>query len=301
MRNFKSAFKIFNAPGIALLIIAAALCMTMPAAAQQRSYSVDEELFYRINFGRADDVKTLLDKGANPNAVSNAREYALTVAIGRNDSEAKLIVKALLDKGANPNIYDKYNSYPIASAVVNNQTEIVGYLLDKGADYHVKTANGRTLVEVATANNNQDILKLIQDRYNKEEELAAYMRSPENFKNLTHQYVYASCVYQYWNFYLSSRQNTDKDDETTVRIEQVKTEVSNLVEQIRNYFPRTPSSELQRGSEEASEKIFNALDSMVSNRNRAAQGVGTDNDASTRCHKISDPVEIDFPGVLPKS
>lgn len=280
-----------------VLVIAAVLFLSgSPVMAQQPVYSLNDDLFYRINFGRVEDVKLLLDKGVNPNAVSNTGEYALTVAIGRNDSEATLIAKLLLDRGANPNVHDKTNPYPIITAATNNQTDIVAYLLDKGADYHVKSATGKSLIDIATKNNNTTIIKLVQDRLEKDAQTAASLRSPERYKQLVHQYVYDSCIYQYWDFVIGSRQEPDKEEQMNVWVEQSKTDISELIEQIRLYFPTTPTADLQGISEQATQKIFNALDSMISNRNRAAHGVGKQEDASERCHKISDSIEIAFPG-----
>jgi hypothetical protein len=278
-----------------MILLAVALLLAHAAFAQQGRYSLNEELFYRINFGRADDVKLLLGRGANPNAISSTGEYALTVAIGRDDDEAVLIVRALLDKGADPNIYDKMNPYPIVSAVVNNKAQIVADLLAKGADFHVRSQNGRTLIEIAQANNNEDIRKMLQDQIDKEAAATAALRTPEKFKEAIHRYVYGSCNYQYWNFVLDSRQDPDKDQDTKTRIARARLDLSMLIEQIQKYYPNTPSADLQRISTDAAQQIYGTLNDMVSNQNRIKQGVGTDADANTRCHKISDAVQIDFP------
>ncbi|MEI7669831.1 MAG: ankyrin repeat domain-containing protein [Pseudomonadota bacterium] len=263
--------------------------------AAKQEYSLDEELLYRINFGRTEDVKVLLDSGANPNALSKTGEYALTVAIGRDDSEAVSIVKTLLDKGANPNVYDKSNSYPIVSAVLNNKTEMVSYLLAKNADFHVKSINGRSLLDIAKANDNKEIIKMIQEAFDKEAAFAASLHTPERFKSIITKYVFDSCAYQYWNFVKGSRQMEDKSSEIDDQIQHVRLDIANMIEQIQKYYPTTPSGDLQRIANDASQKIFDILDAMISNNNRRQNGVGTDADLNKRCQKIVDSINIEFP------
>ncbi len=276
------------------LITALLIFFTAHAYAQQPPYSLDDDLIYRINFGRVDDIKILLDKGANPNAVSNTGEYAISVAIGRDDEQSAAIVKALLDKGANPNVYDRSGLYPIVSAVLNNKPEIVTDLIDKNADYHIKSPSGRTLLEIARENHDQDIIKILQAKFDKEKELADRERSPEKFKGIVYRYVFDSCAYQYWHFVLGSRQESDRDKEIQGKIDQVKSDLSNLVQQLQTYYPKTPQEDLKRVSDGAAKKIFGILDAMISNSNRRSQGVGSADDANSRCKKIADDVEVDF-------
>lgn len=263
-------------------------------AAQQSGYSLNEELFYRINFGRAADVKILLDKGADPNAVSNIGEYALLVAISRDDAETAPIVKALLDKGANPNVRDKSGLYPIVNAAQNNRTGIVADLLAKGADFHVKSPDGRTLTDIATANHNMEMAKLIQAQIDKEAANAASLRSPDRFKQMIKTYYFDSCLYQYWSFFLGSRQSPDQDQDTKAKVEHVKTDITDIAGQIQKYYPFTPAADLQRISSDAAQKIYEILDAMVSNSNRRNQGVGREEDANVRCRKILDSSNIEF-------
>lgn len=290
MADFKTTGKI----KIALFTLVAWVVLGAAASAQQPNYSPTEELFYRINFGSAEDIKILLSQGASPNAVSSTGAYALTMAIGRDDEEAERIVKILLDAGADPNIHDKSNPYPIVTAVANGRTEMVADLLARGANYHVTSPDGLSLVEMARSIRNQDIEKLLQAQLDKEAAVAAGLRTPEHFKELIHQYVFDTCSYQYWNFVYSSRQNPDKDQDTKGRIAVVKRDLSTQIEQIQKYYPTTPTADLQHVSEDISQKIANNLEGMVSNENRAAHGVGTEADANARCQQIAGTVQVDF-------
>ncbi len=281
--------KVFWLTILSLLFFAA-----VPAMAQEVSYSLDDDLIYRINFGSIDDVRILLGKGANPNTVSTTGDHALNIAVGRDDDESAPIVKALLDKGANPNLPDKSGTSPLVNAVVDNKTTIVSYLIAAGADYHVKSPNGRTLVEIAQQNDNHDIAKLIQDRLDAEKQGANPVHTQEEFKRLVHQYVFYACSYQYWDFVLGSRQNPDKDKEINTSIGNIKADLTSIAGQLQNYYPNTQQTSLTSVADNASQQIYTTLNNMVSNRNRESQGVGTKNDADARCQKLSDQVTIDF-------
>ncbi|HEU5047227.1 MAG TPA: ankyrin repeat domain-containing protein [Rickettsiales bacterium] len=295
MRNFKRGKRSSKSGGLYLraqtfLLAATMLTISGFAQAHAAGYSLNDELIYRINFGSSDDVKILLDKGANPNSLSTTGEYALTVAIGRNDAEAAPIVEALLEKGANPNVFDKANVYPLINATLNNETQVVAELLAKNADFHVKSANGRTLIEIAKSNNNPDIVKLIQDKLDQEARAAQALRSPERFKKIIRQYAFDSCAYQYWNFIVGSRQQPEKDQENQAKITAIRTEISDLIAQVQQYYPTTPSESLQHIADTSSKSIYSTLNDMVSNRNREKLGIGTQEDADTRCKALSDAV-----------
>jgi len=264
----------------------------VPAIApQSAAYSLDDELIYRINFGSTDDLKLLLGRGANPNAHSTQGDPALTVAIGRNDKEAIAMVKLLLDKGANPNISDKSGMYPIIQAAQNAQGEMVTDLIAKGADVHAVSVTGASLIDIARKTG---VAKPIQDVLDKEEAYARSLRTPERFREIIRLYAFHSCSYQYWNYYLSSRQDTAQDAETQKKITGSKTTLAKLLEQIQKYYPSTRTEDLQHISDDSAQKVYDALDAMVSNRNRAEHNIGREDDAKKRCQTIADGVEINF-------
>ena len=279
----------------AIIFYAFLICISSSAIALKQEYSLDEELMYRINFGSANDVRILLDKGANPNAIGKTGEYALSVAIGRDDSEAGEIVKVLLDHGAKPNVLDKSNSYPIINAAVNNKNDIVGLLLAKGADFHAKSVNGKSLLDIAKANNNAEMVKMFQKMFDDEAAFIASLHTPERFAAFINTYIYNSCQYQYWSFVKGSLQMPNKEVDLEERIKRITSDLSSTIEQIQKYYPTTPTADLQRIANGASQKVFDQLDAMISNENRSRQSVGTATDADKRCAKISGDVKIEFP------
>jgi len=272
------------------LLLFALLLVTVPVYA----YSPDEELLYRITFGSSDDVKILLDKGANANARSNDGNPALSVAVDRSDSEAAAMVAVLLAHGANPNAPDKAGNYPLISAAKNGQAKMVAALIDKGADFHIKTAAGTALIDIARQGGKPEVVKPIQDAIDKENAMAASLRSPERFKEIIRLYGFHSCNYQYWNYYLASRQDPDKAPEATHKIEESKATLSQLLQQIQKYYPGVATEDIQRISNDSAKAVYDDLDAMISNRNRAEHGIGHDDDAKARCEKIAASIKVDF-------
>jgi len=271
------------------------LFFTFPVFAVERGYTLDEELIYRVNFGRADDIKLLLEQGANPNARTNLGEAVLSVAAARDDDEAIGMVKALLDKGANPNIADNSGVYPIIAAVKNSRLEALKHLIAKGADFHVKSPKDETLLDIAKNSSDPELTKFVQEIFDNEAAFEASLRTPERFTGIIKSYALLSCEYQYWAYVLESKQYREREDEFNERLGRIKTGIAYNIGQIQKYYPRTPSADLQKISSAASQMIYDDLEALVSNSNRNSKGVGKEDDMVKRCKKISDLIKIDFP------
>ncbi len=292
--NFKMRF---------LLVVLFVLFAPAPQAlAQGKGYTLDEDLLYRINFGSAEDVRVLLGKGANPNARTKQGETALEVALERNDAEASGMALALIDKGASIDTADKNGNPIIIDAIRYKQTKVVKDLMERGVDFHTKSVEGIPLIEYAKVAGDQEVIKLIQDLTDKENAYMESLRDPNRFKDIVKIYTMDSCVYQYWSFFLSSRQSPEKDTETKKKIEDIKHTIYQLIGQIQQYYASASTQALHNISSKAVQNIYNALNDMVSNSNRADNGVGTDEDAKARCTKVVDRLNIEFvPAVLSSS
>jgi hypothetical protein len=269
------------------------LLFALPLQAQ-KSYTLDEDLIYRINFGSDDDIRVLLEKGANPNAKTPEGVPAIFIAISRNDAEALLMAKSLLAKGANPNAVDNNGNYPIVMAIRNNQADTVNALMAAGANPHIKTTNGVPLLTLANETHNSKIITPIKEIFDKEEAYATSLRTPERFKEIIRLYGFHSCSYQYWNYVLSSRQAPEKSTETQAKIDTSKTTLAQLLEQIQHYYPTTKAEDLQAISNESAQTAYDQLDVMISNRNRAEHGVGKEEDVKQRCQVIADGIKVNF-------
>jgi hypothetical protein len=248
----------------------------------------------------------LLEKGANPNARSDQGDTALAIAIERNDDVGVSMARALLDKGANPNLQDSAKNYPVRNypimiAIKYKKADMVALLIAKSADYHVKDTNGVALIDIAKQSGDAQIVQLIQDPIDKEKAYIESLRSPERFNEIIRRYSFYSCSYQYWSYYLASRQDPDKDPDTNQKIAASKAALATLLEQIQKYYPSTTTEELQTIADNSAKAVSEPLDAMISNRNRAENGIGKDDDADRRCRTIADSTKPGFiPGDLRK-
>lgn len=92
----------------------------------------DTLLIYSI-FGQRDDIANILLKnGADPNALNNYNESPLLWAINKNSNIS--LIKSLLIKGANPNAQDRDKLSALELAIVMCNDEVVNVLLEYGAD-----------------------------------------------------------------------------------------------------------------------------------------------------------------------
>lgn len=276
------------------LLLICLLITLQPLSAAAQNYTLDDDLLYRINFGSAEDVKLLLDKGANPNAKTKQGETALVVAIQRNDKESAGIAQALIDKGANLDVTDKAGNAPIFNAIRYKQPLIAKALLLKGANFHAKNAQGITVLDFATQNGDKDTAQLVQSFIDKENAYASSLRTPERYKEIVAQYAIDSCLYQYWSYFLASRQAPEKDADTQKKVNAIKQDLHDLIVQIQKYYATASTQELNDVANQAVSKIYTALDSLISNSNRTEKGVGSDADAKARCEKIVADMKIDF-------
>jgi ankyrin repeat protein len=102
--------------------------------AEQRP--VDQALIRAVQIGDGKKVKTLLEKGADPDA---RWEFfglqALTIAAGRSQKPSPGLVRLLLDAGANVNARAPFSSHPLEGAAT---LEIARLLIERGADQEAR-------------------------------------------------------------------------------------------------------------------------------------------------------------------
>jgi hypothetical protein len=287
MGPLKGNFKMRLFSLLILLLIAPAF----HAGAQ--NYTLNDDLLYRINFGSAEDVKVLLAKGANPNARTRQGETALNVAMERNDGESERMAEALVEKGADMDTPDKDGTPPLIIAVKYKLTGVVKLMLAKGANYHTNAADGTPLVEYARKYGDKEMVDAIQYLIGKEEAYAESLRTPERFHEMARLYTTDSCAYQYWSYFVASRQSPDKDQENQKKIEQAKARLHQLITEIHKYYSTASTEATVKVANLGVQQIYNELDEMVSNSNRAEKGIGRDEDAKARCEKIIATLPVD--------
>jgi ankyrin repeat protein len=110
--------------------------------------------------GHLQAVALLLDHGAKVDAVDGEGVTPLVLASYRGQTE---VVKLLLERGAAVNAREKRNGLSsLSHAVGRGDKELVRVLLAHGADPLLKSADGRTALERAEANDASEIVALLK-------------------------------------------------------------------------------------------------------------------------------------------
>lgn len=169
---------------------------------------------------------------------------------------------------------------------------MVAALIDKGADFMARSSSGTSLLDLAKINGNPELIKIIEEEIKKEDLFAADLRKPERYKKILSDYAYDNCLYQYWKYFYSSRQDASRDDEVQKKIAKSKTAINLIVKQIQRYYPFTTTAELERIASVSVNQIYQNMDSMISNSNRNEHGVGTADDDAHRCQKVADGIDL---------
>jgi ankyrin repeat protein len=136
--------------------------LVVPAAAQSQPETVMTDTSYFrpgeddwnlvesvINISAA-NTALLLERGANPNAVSSTGNSALMYAVEKGNME---IMKMLVEQGADVNATGFNKETPLFIAIFKNDFQSAKYLLEQGADPNVKDAFGITPLIYAAATN----------------------------------------------------------------------------------------------------------------------------------------------------
>jgi len=257
--------------------------------------TLDRELIYRVNFGRADDIKLLIQQGADPNTRNDLGMTAVSVATDRNDAASFDIVKALVDGGANVNVADENRNFPIILATRNGRADIVAYLIEKGADFYIKDSAGNAVIDVAKNLKQAEVEKIIQASIDKDLERLARLKSPENLQRFVTEYAFEHCSHQYWSYYLASKQDKNINDaDIKSRIAANTDKANSIAIEVQSLFG-LQQEKLQEVANGSRSKVFRELEEMLTNRNRKAKGVGTEADFNKRCQKIAGEWKIDMP------
>ncbi len=163
-----------------------------------RERDLNSELAEAAKKGEEEEVKTLLEAGADVNAKNNAGGTALMQAAGsrRDNSTVRVLldagadvdakandgvsalmvatnghtdsVRALLDAGADVNAKANHGLTALMGAAANGRTDSVRALLDAGADVNAKSDDGVTALMAAERNDHTDIVGLLRNAGAKE-------------------------------------------------------------------------------------------------------------------------------------
>ena len=126
-----------------LLLAAILLCAGCSSAPQGPA----ADLIAAARAGETAAIDRLIQAGADPNAKGGVNGWtALMHAVHKNRGDS---VVALLNGGADPNRRGDGGSTPLLMAAGYGYFDIVGILLDYGADAHATLANGDTALDLA--------------------------------------------------------------------------------------------------------------------------------------------------------
>lgn len=110
---------------------------------------------------QTDEVRSLIESGANLNEGDDMNRCALSLAIGAHNIE---IAKLLLEAGADPNRLDDLGRSPLYWAAGASETGMITALLDKGANIDAKDRDGYTALMDAAIGGKGLIVQLLVSR-----------------------------------------------------------------------------------------------------------------------------------------
>lgn len=110
-------------------------------------------LHYAAFFGQPEAAKLLIERGADLEARSTNREFALDAAPLHSAVAARErgTIEVLLDAGADVNAVQHGGFTPLLEAAQTGQADVVELLLERGADPDAKLEDGRTATDLARA------------------------------------------------------------------------------------------------------------------------------------------------------
>lgn len=123
---------------------------------------LDKPLLTAVRYGRTDIVRKLLEAGAKIDLHDSDGHGLLHRAAQQGAEE---IFTLLVEKGAEIDQRDKQHGYtPLHWAIYYNRMQMVEYLLEQGADPHIKNNKGHAALQIARDRNNDSIAYLLEQR-----------------------------------------------------------------------------------------------------------------------------------------
>ena len=130
--------------------------------------------------GNLEEVRRLLDEGADPNATTDFQEFALMGAVSNDRPD---VVALLLDRGASPNLRDMHGQTALFMAAYERNPQVVTMLLDAGAEVDVVTNAGETALLRSVIWQDRDTVDLLLKAGAKPETVTEVVLVGVGFKN----------------------------------------------------------------------------------------------------------------------
>ena len=123
--------------------------------------SIDKDLIIAAGAGDAEQVRALVQKGANPNALALDGWTALTMAAREGRLEA---VQVLLQSGAKIDAPEGGGSTALFWAAFYDHRDVIHLLLSKGADINKKSKGGESPLHLALRFNHNSAIRCSKKR-----------------------------------------------------------------------------------------------------------------------------------------
>jgi ankyrin repeat protein len=127
----------------------------------QSFYSLDDELADAVFLSDIDDARTLLERGADPDARDEEQRTPLMNATldGQRD-----LVRVLLEAGADPNLRDADGWTPLDVAVYRQALDLIWLLVHFGADVNAQDDMGISVLmrAVLASKGSTEVVELLQ-------------------------------------------------------------------------------------------------------------------------------------------
>ncbi len=118
------------------------------------------DLYSAVWRGQAEQVRTLVNGGANVNVRASDNDPLLHEAVWRGHTD---VVRILVEAGADVNARDSDGDPILHEAIWRGHTEIVRVLVDASADVNARDSDGDTLLHEATWRRHNEIVQILID------------------------------------------------------------------------------------------------------------------------------------------
>lgn len=123
--------------------------------------SARNEIIYRTNLGRADDVQLLINQGGSANQQNSDGVPLLSLASARNDAEGTNIATVLIRQGADVNARDRKGQTALFYAVKSGNIATLNVLLESRIDLDIADNEGNTARTFAHNTGHKEMVQAI--------------------------------------------------------------------------------------------------------------------------------------------
>ncbi|MEZ5448106.1 MAG: ankyrin repeat domain-containing protein [Thiolinea sp.] len=118
----------------------------------------NESLFYAAQAGQYENVKRLIERGANVNYYNQSRETPMHAAAAKGHVN---IMQLLRSRGANPHVRTVGNWLPLHHAVRFGHVPAARYLIQQGQSPFARTRDGKNAFDIADATRNRVMINFL--------------------------------------------------------------------------------------------------------------------------------------------